>query len=263
MIGYSQLISGTPSFGSLYYTPNNNSRKLLFPLAPGATGSILGLTNGVPTWIAPGVTGSIFTINNNLPTWINGASGSIPFVTSGNTMSFINPGSASSTLTIVNGIPTWRNLNFQTQTDGTAITNTTSNTWTGGVFIPANTVQVGDSILIRTRVRKTGTAGTVIVRMYIGTAANISGTLIATSPTNASTTLLAQVVRSLSVKSSTNTESFPSGVAVLLDDAQVSTTAVSANNIDWTVGQWVNVGVQNSALGDTSRTSFIQIEIIR
>jgi hypothetical protein len=232
----------TSSQGDIFYTPTTGANLTRLPI--GASNSILG-------------------VSGNIPTWLSGVSGSIPFVTSGNTMSFINPGSASSTLTIVNGVPSWRNLNFQTQTDGTAVTATVANTWTGGVFIPANTVQVGDSICVRTRVRKVGTAGTLIVRMYIGTAANVSGTLIATSPSNTGPTLVCQIVRSLSVKSATNTETFPSAIAVLVDDVQVGTTIVSANNIDWTVGQWVNVGVQNGAAGDSSRTSFIQVEIIR
>ena len=198
------------------------------------------------------------------PSGVTSSQGDIFYTpTTGANLERLPIGATSSILTVVSGVPAWRNLNYQTNVDGTAVTGTLANTWTGGVQIPANTVQVGDSISIRARIRKVGTAGTITMRMYIGTTASVGGTLIATSPASVGGTLVSQMLRTLSVKSATNTESFATGTAFLVDDVQVLPTIVASNNINWTVAQWVNVGVQNGANGDSTRLSFLQVQIIR
>jgi hypothetical protein len=152
-------------------------------------------------------------------------------------------------------------INKQTITDGTAVTGTTTGTLTSSVLIPANTVAVGDILYIKTRVRKTGTAGTVITRMYVNTSAAIGGSLIATSATAAAGTLMFQYTRSLAVKTATNTETMASNLNVNADDNTSVTTAVTASNIDWTQNQYVVVALTNSSTADSSRSSFIQVQI--
>lgn len=187
--------------------------------------------------------------------WVNtslSSAGIEPAITSGTTLQYFRGDKSWDTLPI---------QNFQTTTDGTAVTGTTSGTLTASVLIPANTVAVGDVIYVKTRIRKTGTAGTVTTRMYINTSAAIGGSLIATSATAVAASLYFQYARTLAVKSSTNTESMAGNLNVNADDNTSVTTAVSASNIDWTQNQYLVVALTNSATGDSSRSSFIQIQI--
>ena len=151
--------------------------------------------------------------------------------------------------------------NIQSTTDGTAITGTTSNTLTTSILIPANTVGVNDIIYVKTRVRKTGTAGTIVTRMYVNTSAAIGGSLVATSATNAASTLYFQYSRTLAVKSTTNTETMAGNFNVNPDDNSFSSAAVSANNINWAVDQYLIVAVANASAADTSQSSFVHLQI--
>lgn len=149
-------------------------------------------------------------------------------------------------------------INKQTVTDGTAVTGTTANTLTDSILIPANMVAVGDILTIRNRVRKTGTAGLLSVRAYVNTTAAIGGSNVALS-SNANTTRFSQMTRTLAVKTSTNTESFPIA-GVFTDDTQTGTVVVSSN-IDWTVDQYLVISVQNTSAADSTVSSFIQVQI--
>jgi hypothetical protein len=160
----------------------------------------------------------------------------------------------------------WKNkqmpvVNIITTTDGTAVTGTTVGTLTSSILIPANTVSTGDIIYIKTRVRKTGTAGTLVTRMYVNTSAAIGGSLVGTSATAAATSLYFQYARTLAVKSSTNTETMAGNGNINPDDNTSLTVAVSANNIDWTQNQYLIVSVQNGSTADSSRSSFIHAQI--
>lgn len=169
----------------------------------------------------------------------------------------------------VNGIlqvrPTFEDplslINKITVTDGTAVTGTTSGQVTGSILIPANTVAVGDLLYIKTRVRKTGTAGTFVVRMYVNTSPTIGGSLIATSGTNATSALYFQYNRTLAVKTATNTETMAGNFNVQADDNTTSTAAVSTSNINWTVDQYIVVVITNSSTADTTRSSLIHAQV--
>jgi hypothetical protein len=152
-------------------------------------------------------------------------------------------------------------INKSTLTDGTAVTGTTVSTKTGSILIPANTVTTGDLLYIKTRVRKTGTAGILVTRMYINTSDAIGGSLVGTSASNAAATLYFQYSRTLAVKTSTNTESMAGNGNVNADDNTSLTVAVSTSNIDWTVNQYLVVAVQNGSIADTSRSSFIHVQV--
>jgi hypothetical protein len=150
-------------------------------------------------------------------------------------------------------------------TDGTIVTGAAGvNTYTDGVLIPANSVSAGNAIELRSRTRKTGTVGTLINRMYIGVNNSLtSANLVGTSTTMAAGTLTGQMVRTLIVKSATSTEVYPATTAALSDDALNSALAVSTYNIDWTVDQYFVLSVQNTAAGDSTRSSFLQVKIFR
>jgi hypothetical protein len=188
-------------------------------------------------------------VTSGIQTQINGKE---PSITSGTTLQYWR------------GDKSWQTLpvqNFQTVTDGTAVTGTTSGTLTASVLIPANTVTTGDILYIKTRVRKTGTGGTLTTRMYINTSAAIGGSLIATSATATAASLYFQYARTLAVKSATNTESMASSLNVNADDNTSVTTAVTASNIDWTVNQYLVIALTNSSITDSSRSSFAHVQI--
>lgn len=152
-------------------------------------------------------------------------------------------------------------INKQSIADGTGVTGTTTSTLTASLLIPANTVTTNDILYIKTRVRKSGVAGTVTTRMYVNTSAAIGGSLIATSATAVAATLMFQFTRSLAVKSATNTETMAGSLNVNADDNTSVSTAVSSNNIDWTQNQYIIIAVQNGSTADTTRSSFIQVQI--
>jgi hypothetical protein len=213
----------TSSKGDLFYTQTNGG--FLTRLQIGGTGSILGATNDIPTWITPGT--------------------------------------FSSVLTIQNGIPTWKKRNFIKVTDGTGVTGSGGvNLYTDGVLIPANSVSAGDVLELRSRIRKTGTGGTVINRLYIGVNNSlVSANLVGLSTTMGNTTLTGQMVRTLVVKSATQSEVYPVTQAALNDDNLNSAVAVATYNIDWTLDQYFVSSVQNSVGGDSTRSSFLQVKI--
>ena len=197
-----------------------------------------------------GVSGTYpsFTVTNNAPDQTVALTAGAGIVTSGTYPNFT---------IATNGVA----LNKQSVIDGTAITGTTTSTLTASILIPANTIAVGDVIYVKTRIRKTGTAGTLTTRMYVNTSSAIGGSLIATSAAAAATTLMFQFTRSLAVKTATNTETMAGNLNVNADDNTSVTTAVSANNIDWTQNQYLVVAVQNGSTSDSSRSSFIQVQI--
>ena len=176
----------------------------------------------------------------------------------GISLSGTNPITTSGTITVATSGVT---INKQTVTDGTAVTGTTVSTFTSSVLIPANTVTTGDILYVKTRVRKTGTAGILVTRMYVNTSAAIGGSLVGTSGTSAATSLYFQYTRTLAVKSATNTETMAGNGNVNADDNTSLTVAVSTSNINWTVDQYLVIAVQNGSTADTSRSSFIHVQI--
>ena len=149
-------------------------------------------------------------------------------------------------------------INFINVSDGTGVTGTTLNTLTQSILIPANSVEVGDIITVRARVRKTGVAGLLSIRSYINTSPSIGGSNMSITSV-ANTSLFAQFSRNFAVKTTTNTEAFPIG-SQYIDDAQTGTVVVNAN-IDWTVDQYLIIAVQNTSAADTTRGSFIHVQI--
>ena len=175
-----------------------------------------------------------------------------PTITAGTTSQYFRGDKTFQTLPI---------QNIQSITDGTAVTGTTVSTLTSSILIPANTIAVGDIIYVKTRVRKTGTLGALTTRMYVNTSSAIGGSLIATSASASAPALFFQFTRTLAVKTATNTETMAGNGNINADDNTALTVAVSTNNIDWTQNQYIIVAVQNGSTSDSSRSSFIQVQI--
>ena len=175
-----------------------------------------------------------------------------PAITAGTTSQYFRGDKTFQTLPI---------QNIQSITDGTAVTGTTVSTLTSSILIPANTIAVGDIIYVKTRVRKTGTLGALTTRMYVNTSSAIGGSLIATSASASAPALFFQFTRTLAVKTATNTETMAGNGNINADDNTALTVAVSTNNIDWTQNQYIIVAVQNGSTSDSSRSSFIHVQI--
>ena len=152
-----------------------------------------------------------------------------------------------------------KNPQFISTADGTVITGVTTATKSTSVLIPANTVAPGDSVFVRTRCRKTGTAGLAIQYISINTTNTAGGNNISIASLGTSG-LYGQSSRTLVVKSSTSTEVFPYNTGGFDDDA-VSSTAVSTYNINWTQDQYFVFSMQNASAVDSSVTSYYEVTV--
>ena len=213
----------TSSKGDIFYTPTTGAN--LVSLNIGGTGSVLYVSNGVPTWSSVGASNSVLTINDS-------------------------------------GIPVWKSKNFNKVTDSTGVTGSGLNTYLDGVLIPANSVSAGDIIEVRSRIRKTGTGATTTNRIYIGVNNSLtSANLIGLGTAMANTTLTGQMVRTLVVKSATVTEVYPVTLATFSDDIINSSIAVTTYNIDWTINQYFVSAILMSSSADSTKSSFLQVKI--
>ena len=127
-------------------------------------------------------------------------------------------------------------------------------------LIAANTYAIGDILRVNYRARKTGTAGIMILRIYINTTADLSGTpLLVAQYRGVAANTIFQMQRHLVIKSSTNnTEVFSTAtIASLTDFAQdVPSTIV----IDWTATKYFVFALQNASALDTNFGSMYLIE---
>jgi len=151
-----------------------------------------------------------------------------------------------------------------TVTAGTAVTGTTSNTYCHGLLIPANTYAAGDCPTITFRFTKTGTAGTIIARLYANTTNNISGSpiLIGTSSTLGATTLNSSMQRIVAIEVANGTGNGTTATAATFQgptDFIVGTSAQSTLAINWTTDQYIVVAIQNANSGDSSNVRMIMV----
>lgn len=151
------------------------------------------------------------------------------------------------------------NPQFIGTTDGTTVTGNTIATKSTSVLIPANTVAARDSIFVRTRCRKTGTAGIASQLITINTSDTVGGNNIAIAALGANAAY-AQSSRTLVVKSSTSTEVFPYNTGGFDDDA-VATIAVSTYNINWAVDQYFVFSMQNISVADSTVVSYYEVTV--
>lgn len=151
-------------------------------------------------------------------------------------------------------------FDFGTTTDVSHTGNTTE-TISTSISIPANTLVAGDIIEVVWRYRKTGTAGTLVPRVYFNTSAAIGGSTLAASSIN-SAALYGEFSRWFIVKSATTIESF-NNAQTNVDDVVQSTSAVSTATVDLTVQNYLVFSVQLGNGADTGTLSFISGEVIR
>jgi len=142
------------------------------------------------------------------------------------------------------GIANIKDGTFVETTDGTSVSGTASATITMSQLIPANTFAVGDIIRIRCRFRKTTLNGNTSFIISANTSNSLVGaTNLALGTSNFR---FNQIKRDLYIKTTTNTETYPSATSVANDD-NFQATAVSTSNIDWSVAQYIIFSITQGA----------------
>lgn len=269
----SELISLTPTStttitsgdvtGALGYIPENQSNKTDL-MSGNTTSSVKYLSaKGVYDWVvaqayltASSLTGYATQVWVNAQGFITNVISSLGYTpenVSNKSDSYTASSSTTyaSTKALVDGlasIPT--PTIYKSTTTGTA-TSGTSNTISASQLITGNTFSVGDIIEIKARSIKTGTTGSMTLRIYTNTTSSLTGaTLVATYPSNTGSNIYLQIERFLMIKSATNTQT-ATATGTLLSDTAV-TSAQSALNIDWTTDKYIIFALQNGNAGDSS-----------
>ena len=150
---------------------------------------------------------------------------------------------------------------YKSTTDGAASSGTT-NTYSQGVLIPANSVAAGNMLEFKLRGRKTGANAVYTIRLYANTTNNLSGSpvLLATYTATLIQALALQTIRTAAVKNvTTNTEMALATTSLATDFANTSFASIA---VDWTTDKYIVGAVQNSNATDSSLISLISMTII-
>jgi len=151
---------------------------------------------------------------------------------------------------------------YETSTDGAVTSASTSNVYTSGVLVPANSFTTGNNAEVTVRGRKTGTAGNMTMRIYVNTINSISGSpiLVATNTTAAVNQTYLQLQRFLSIKSTGTTEVFSNTGGSNIDWLG-SNLGVNQLSVNWANDLYIVVSTQCTVGTDSinARSSFIKI----
>lgn len=142
----------------------------------------------------------------------------------------------------------------------TTHTGTTNNTLVYSKLITANKVGTGDGLQIATKFTKpAGSVANPTVRLYINTAASLSGaTLLATYATTNLNGRFFLVERTANVDGAT-TNFLTTTSGALTDSASLATTAPSDVSIDWTVNQYIIVAIQLGNAADSTSLRLVNV----
>jgi hypothetical protein len=142
----------------------------------------------------------------------------------------------------------------------TTHTGTTNNTLVYSKLIDANKVGTGDGLQIATKFTKpAGSAANPTVRLYINTAASLSGaTLLATYATTNLNGRFFLVERTANVDGAT-TNFIAATSGALTDSASLSTVAASDVSIDWTQNQYIIVAIQLGNAADSTTLRLVNV----
>lgn len=148
--------------------------------------------------------------------------------------------------------------------NGTTVTGTTSNTYSKGLLIPANSRGANNAPQIDCGVSKTGTAGTLTIRFYWNTSDDLTGSpiLLGTTVAGAASTLSFSASRVLQIEVAAGTGN---GTKVMNTTTALSTSwgaiaaAMTSCAIDWTQNGYLIVAVQNSSSADSSVCNMIKL----
>jgi len=140
---------------------------------------------------------------------------------------------------------------------GTAVTGSTTNTFSGAVLIPANTLTpdaAQTTLEIRGRGFKTGTAGNCTMRMYFNETPDLAGApvLLATH-TSSAANIHAQFVRQVYIDK-TNTTVFNAVQNANTDDTEnaAGRTVISNATIRYDLDLYLILAIQNGSAADST-----------
>jgi hypothetical protein len=147
-------------------------------------------------------------------------------------------------------------------TAGTAVTGTTSNTYSKGLLIPANSRTANDAPQIDACIAKTGTAGNTTLRVYWNTTNDLTGSPILIATAGPATAIYITTGRIVSIEVANGTGA-ASRVFTATTSANTSwaslTTAQTTLAIDWTAAGYIVVAVQNVSSADSSVCNMIKL----
>ena len=155
---------------------------------------------------------------------------------------------------------------IQSASLGTAVTGTTANTYCKGVEIPLGWFVDGDCPMCNAGVIKTGTAGTLAIRMYLNTTNNLSGSPILVGSVVgvlAATTLGQNMQRAMAIIKADGSGSGTRVTNTTSNQVNDFTTRTTANttltpNFTTTTYYFI-IALQNGSSADSSNCEFISI----
>jgi len=127
-------------------------------------------------------------------------------------------------------------------------------------LIAANTFAAGDIIRVNYRAKKTGTAGTTTMRIYVNSTANLSGSpILVGTLTGLAVSRFLQMERHLVIKNTTN------NTEVAIASSSLNSDTTNTGNFDTLVINWTNAlyfvfAFQNIGAADTNFGSMYLIE---
>jgi hypothetical protein len=155
-------------------------------------------------------------------------------------------------------LPTIANIG----SDGTNTSGTTE-TVCQTALIASTKVAAGMVMNVEAMIKKSAANGTVTMRFYVNSTANLSGSpiLVGVSAAMVAGTRFAMLVRSLRIKatSGAGTEITNTAYTSAAETTAGGTNAVSTVTIDWTTDKYLVVSIQNSSASDTSTVTFLRI----
>jgi hypothetical protein len=156
---------------------------------------------------------------------------------------------------------------IQSASLGTAVTGTTANTYCKGVEIPVGWFVDGDCPMCNAGVIKTGTAGTLAIRMYLNTTNNLSGSPILVGSVAggvlAASTLGQNMQRALAIIQADGSGSGTRVTNTSANQVNDFSTRTAANttltpNFTTTTYYFI-IALQNGSSADSSNCEFISI----
>jgi hypothetical protein len=148
--------------------------------------------------------------------------------------------------------------------NGTAVTGITTNAYSKGLSIPANSRTANDAPQVDVKVSKTGVAGTLTIRLYWNTTNDLVGSpiLLGTGTALAASTRSTTFQRILSIEVAAGTGNgtlVSSATTAGATDYAAFTAVQTVAAIDWTAAGYLICAVQNGSAGDSSVCNMIKI----
>lgn len=142
-------------------------------------------------------------------------------------------------------------------------TGATSETMLNHIYIPANTFQQYDSIIVNTRIVKTTTGATVSLRLRVHTSAAVGGNVVGFYNSTATTHTFIPLERRLSIQDmTTSTIVFTATQSLSSDFGGGSANSNSNFSINWTTDQYIIVTGQTTGSSEALNCPFIFTELL-